>query len=111
MSLMTDLWKRYKTVARFDAAYWEGVVVGMIMERAFQRAQEKYGRVDRETINRTMESFRDEDFGGLMPKITYTPADHEGSFEGRIVQVKEDGTFLPRTHFYRPGKEKMKLLK
>jgi branched-chain amino acid transport system substrate-binding protein len=110
-ALMADLWKRYKTVTRFDAAYWEGVVVGMIMERAFQRAQEKSGKVDRETINMAMESFKDEDFGGLMPKITYTKTDHEGSFSGRIVQVKEDGSFLPQTHFYRPGKEKMKLLK
>ena len=111
MTLMRDMWKRYKTVDRFDAAYWEGVVVGMIMERAFQRAHEKYGKVDREMINMAMESFKDEDFGGLMPKITYTKTDHEGSFSGRIVQVKEDGTFAPRTHFYRPGKEKMKLLK
>jgi branched-chain amino acid transport system substrate-binding protein len=111
MTLMRDLWKRYKTVDRFDAAYWEGVVVGMIMERAFQRAHEKYGKVDRDTINMAMESFKDEDFGGLMPKITYTKTDHEGSFSGRIVQVKEDGTFVPRTHFYRPGMEKMKLLK
>jgi len=110
MTLMRDLWKRYKTVDRFDAAYWEGVVVGMIMERAFQRAHEKYGKVNRETINTAMESFKDEDFGGLMPKITYTKTDHEGSFSGRIVQVKEDGTFVPRTNFYHPGKEKMKLL-
>jgi len=111
MTLMRDLWKRYKTVDRFDAAYWEGVVVGMIMERAFQRAHEKYGKVNRVTINSAMESFKDEDFGGLMPKITYTKTDHEGSFSGRIVQVKEDGTFVPRTNFYHPGKEKMKLLK
>jgi dihydroorotate dehydrogenase len=58
-----------------------------------------------------MESFKDEDFGGLMPKITYSKTDHEGSFTGRIVQVKEDGTFIPRTNFYSPGREKMKLLK
>jgi branched-chain amino acid transport system substrate-binding protein len=111
MTLMRDLWKRYKTVDRFDASYWEGVVVGMIMERAFQRAHEKYGRIDRETVNTAMESFKDEDFGGLMPKITYTKTDHEGSFTGRIVQVKEDGTFIPLTNFYSPGREKMKLLK
>ncbi len=111
MALMRDLWKRYRTVDRFDAAYWEGVVVGMIMERAFQRAHEKYGKINRETINAAMESFQEEDFGGLMPKITYTKTDHEGSFSGRIVQVKEDGSFVPRTHFYRPGKEKLKLLK
>lgn len=111
MALMRDLWKRYKTVTRFDAAYWEGVVVGMIMERAFQRAHEKFGKVNRETVNAAMESFKDEDFGGLMPKITYTKTDHEGSFSGRIVQVKEDGTFIPRTSFYSPGRDKMKLLK
>ena len=111
MTLMRELWKRYKTVDRFDAAYWEGVVIGTIMERAFQRAHERYGKINRETINMAMESFKDEDFGGLMPKITYSKTDHEGSFTGRIVQVKEDGTFIPRTNFYSPGREKMKLLK
>ena len=111
MTLMRELWKRYKTVDRFDAAYWEGVVIGTIMERAFQRAHERYGKINRETINMAMESFKDEDFGGLMPKITYSKTNHEGSFTGRIVQVKEDGTFIPRTNFYSPGREKMKLLK
>ena len=111
MNVMSELWKRYRTVDRFDAAYWEGVVVGMIMERAFQRAQEKHGKINRETINRAMESFRDEDFGGLAPKVTYTKTNHEGSFKGRIVQVREDGTFVPLTNFYTPGKEKIKMLK
>lgn len=41
MNLMKELWKRFKTVEKFDASYWEGVVVGMIMERAFIRAYEK----------------------------------------------------------------------
>jgi len=111
MRIMTNLWKRYKTVNRFDASYWEGVAVGMIMERAFVRAQEKYGRIDRETINRAMESFRNEDFGGLLPKITYTTGYHEGSFKARIVQVHENGTYKPLTRFFTPGKEKPKLLR
>jgi branched-chain amino acid transport system substrate-binding protein len=111
MKIMADLWKRYKTVSRFDASYWEGVAVGMIMERAFVRAHEKYGRIDRETINRAMESFRNEDFGGLLPKITYTTGNHEGSFKARIVQVHENGTYKPLTRFFTPGKEKPKLLR
>ncbi|HOW57494.1 MAG TPA: ABC transporter substrate-binding protein, partial [Smithellaceae bacterium] len=41
IKIMEELWKRYKTVEKFDASYWEGVVVGMIMERAFLRAYEK----------------------------------------------------------------------
>ncbi|MCK7515463.1 MAG: hypothetical protein MZV70_73425 [Desulfobacterales bacterium] len=45
MKVMEELWKRYKTVDSFDTAYWEGVVVGMIMERAFIRAQEKFGQI------------------------------------------------------------------
>ncbi|HTZ38658.1 MAG TPA: ABC transporter substrate-binding protein, partial [Syntrophales bacterium] len=49
---LKTLWSKYKTVTRFDAAYWEGVVVAMIMERAALRAQEKHGKIDRETINR-----------------------------------------------------------
>jgi branched-chain amino acid transport system substrate-binding protein len=111
MKVMQDLWKRYRTVDRFDAAYWEGVAVGMIMERAFVRAQEKFHQVNRDTINRAMESFRNEDFGGLLPPVTYTKKDHGASFRARIVQVREDGTYVPLTYFYTPGKEKIRLLK
>jgi branched-chain amino acid transport system substrate-binding protein len=111
VEMLKTLWAKYKTVSRFDAAYWEGVVVAMIMERAALRAQEKYGKVDRETINRAMESFAHEDFGGIVPPITYTNTNHEGSFRGRIVQVREDGTFRPLTDFYTPGKEKIRHLK
>lgn len=108
---LKELWKRYKTVTRFDAAYWEGVVVGMIVERAALRAHQKHGKVDRETINRVMESFTNEDFGGIVPPVTYTKTSHEASFRGRIVQVREDGSFKPLTDFYTPGKEKIRHLK
>jgi len=111
IKLMEELWKRYKTVEKFDASYWEGVVVGMIMERAFERANAKYGKINSETINKALESFSDEDFGGLVPDITYTKTDHGASFKARIVEVHEDGTFTPLTNFYTPGKEKIKLLK
>lgn len=111
MDLMQDLWKRYKTVDKFDASYWEGVVVGMIMERAFIRAYEKNKVINPETINAAMESFKNEDFGGLVPKITYTKDDHSASFTARMVKVKEDGTFIPLTNFYVPGKDKIKMLR
>jgi len=111
IKVLKELWKRYKTVDRFDAAYWEGVVIGMIMERAFVRANEKYKEISRETINRAMESFREENFGGLVPNITYTSTDHGASFKARIVQVGEDGSFKPLTNFYSPGNEKIDLLK
>ena len=111
IKIMTDLWKRYKTVDRFDASYWEGVVVGMIMEKAFIRANQKYKQINRETINRAMESFRNEDFGGLIPNITYTANDHGASFKARIVKVREDGSFTPQTNFFDPLKDKIKLLK
>jgi branched-chain amino acid transport system substrate-binding protein len=111
VEMLKTLWAKYKTVSRFDAAYWEGVVVAMIMERAALRAQEKYGKVDRETINMAMESFANEDFGGIVPPVTYTKTSHEGSFRGRMVQVREDGTFKPLTDFYTPGKEKIRHLK
>jgi hypothetical protein len=81
------------------------------MERAFQRAYEKFGEIDSENINRAMESFRDEDFGGLMPNVTYTETNHEGSFEGRIVKVHEGNKYTPLTNFFTPGKESLKLLK
>ena len=111
MGLMKDLWKRYKTVDKFDASYWEGVVVGIIMERAFIRAYEKNKVVNPETINAAMESFKNENFGGLVPKITYTKDDHGASFTARMVKVKEDGTFIPLTNFYVPGKDKIKMLR
>lgn len=111
INVMKELWKRYKTVDKFDASYWEGVAIAMIMERAFQRANERFGEISPETINKAMESFRDEDFGGLVPKITYTKANHGASFKARIVQVHENGTYTPLTNFYVPGKEKIQLLK
>lgn len=111
IKIMNELWKRYKTVDKFDASYWEGVVVAMIMERAFVRAQQKFKTITRETINRAMESFRKESFGGLVPDITYTESDHSASFKARIVQIGEDGSFTPLTNFFVPGKEKIKILK
>ncbi len=110
IKIMEELWKRYKTVEKFDASYWEGVVVGMIMERAFLRAYEKSKNINPETINAAMESFRNEDFGGLVPKITYTKDDHGASFTARMVRVNEDGTYVPLTNFYVPGKDKIKIL-
>jgi len=111
IELMNELIKRYKTVDKFDNAYWEGVVVGSIMERAMIRAHEKSKAINSATINSAMESFNKEDFGGLIPAVTYTPANHEASFSGRMVSVNEDGTFTPLTNFYVPGKENVKLLK
>jgi branched-chain amino acid transport system substrate-binding protein len=111
IELMKELWKRYKTVSSFDASYWEGVIVGMIMERGFQRANEKFGKIDSETINQALQTFRNEDFGGLIPNVTYTDTDHSGSWKARIVKINEDGTYTPLTSFWGPGKEKVKILK
>ena len=111
MDVMKELWKRYKTVNSFDASYWEGVVVGMIMERAFIRAYEKSKVINPQTINAAMESMKNEDFGGLFPAVTYTKDNHEGSFTARMVRVKEDGTYSPLTNFYVPGKDKVQMIK
>ncbi len=111
MELIQELWKRYKTVSKFDTAYWEGVTIAAIMEKAFLRAHEKFGKVDSETINKALETFRDESFGGLVPNITYTETDHSASFTARIVKINEDQTFTPLTSFWKPGKEKVKILK
>jgi branched-chain amino acid transport system substrate-binding protein len=111
MAVMKELWKRYKTVKSFDASYWEGVAVGMIMERAFVRAYEKSKVINPATINAAMESFKNEDFGKLIPNVTYTRDNHEGSFTARMVNVSEDGTYIPLTNFYIPGKDKIKLIK
>ncbi len=109
--LLETLRQEYQTVTRFDVSYWEGVVVGSIMERAFQRAYERSAKIDGETINQAMESFRNEDFGGLMPNVTYTQTNHEASFRGRIVQVNEDATYTPLTTFFTPGKEKIQIVR
>ena len=110
MRLIEELWKRYKTVAKFDASYWEGVVIAMIMERAFERAHEKFGEINSVTINEALQTFRNEDFGGLVPNITYTKTDHSASWTARIVKINEDATYTPLTTFWAPGKEKVKLI-
>ena len=111
IKLLTDLWERYKTVDKFDTAYWEGVSVGAIMARAFQRAHDKFGKVNSETVNLGLETFQNEDFGGLVPNITYTDTDHSASFTARIVKINEDQTFTPLTKFWNPKKEKVTILK
>ena len=111
VELMEKVIKRYKTVSKYDTSTWEGMVIGMIMERAFQRALEKFGTINSETINQALETFHDEDFGGIVPNITYTKTDHGASWRARIVKVNEDATYTPVTGFWAPGKEKIKILK
>jgi branched-chain amino acid transport system substrate-binding protein len=108
VKLMMEVGK-YSRIKAFDTSYWEGVVVAMIMERAFQRSQENFKTIDRKSINKAMESFKDEDFGGLVPKTSYTKNNHEGSFVARIVQIHEDATYTPKTNFFIPGKEQIEL--
>ena len=82
----------------------------MIEERAAHRASGLYGKIDAENINKAMETFKDEDFGGLIPNTTYSKTDHQGSFKGRLVKINEDATYSPMTNFITPGKEKLKVL-
>ena len=110
ITILKELWTRYKNVDAFDASYWEGVVVAMVMERAFLRAKEKFGKITRDTVNSAMESFSNEPFGGLVPTITYTKNNHEASFTSRIVRVNEDGQFIPLTNFFVPGAGEIKLI-
>jgi ABC-type branched-subunit amino acid transport system substrate-binding protein len=110
MKVLEDMYKRYGTVDKFDASYWEGVAIAMIMERAFEKAHSQFGKIDSETINQALETFRDEDMGGIVPNITYTSTDHSASFKARIVQVREDATYTPVTKFWTPGKEKVQLV-
>ena len=109
--LLDDLKNRYKTVDKFDTSYWEGVVVAMIHERAIHRASGLYGKITPENINKAMETFQNEDFGGLVPYVSFSKDNHEGSFKGRIVQIHEDATYTPMTSFFVPGKEKPQVLK
>jgi len=114
--LLKELWDKYQLTAgggpyKFDCSYWEGVVIGSIMIRAFQRANEKFGKVDSQSVNAALETFRNEDFGGLIPNVTYTETDHGGSFMARIVKINEDQTFEPLTKFWNPAKEEVPILK
>jgi len=111
IEILQKLWDKYKTVTKFDTSYWEGVVVAMIMERGMQRASGLYGKINSETIDKALETFNNEDFGGLVPYVTYTKDNHEGCFKGRIVQIHEDATYTPVSSFYNPLKEKIKVLK
>ncbi len=111
VKLIEDLIERYKSVDKYDASYWVGVLVGLVTERALERAKDKYGKITPETVNKALESFKNEDFGGVVPKLTYSKTQHGGSFIGRIVQVHEDGTFIPLTNFFAPGKGELTILK
>lgn len=111
IKLYNTLVERYKSVSGFDTSYWEGVIIGMIIERALAKSQKMFGNADPESVNKALESFKDEDFGGLVPAITYTKDNHEGSFVARIVQIHEDGTYTPMTNFFVPGKGQMKVLR
>jgi len=98
---------RYKSVSGFHTAYWEGVSIAAIMARALQKAHETLGKIDGQTINLALETFEREDFGGLIPDITYTDANHSASFVTRMVRVNENGTFTPLTKFWNPKTEKV----
>lgn len=111
IKLYNELVNRYKSVAGFDTSYWEGVIIGMIMERALEKAQKMFGNTDPESVNKALESFRNEDFGGLIPPVTYTKENHEASFVARIVQIHEDATYSPMTNFFVPGKGQIKVLR
>jgi branched-chain amino acid transport system substrate-binding protein len=111
IEILQKLWAKYKSVDKFETSYWEGVVVAMIQERAAHRAAGLFKTINAANINKAMETFNNEDFGGLIPNTTYTKTNHEGSFKGRIVKINEDMTYEPMTDFYVPGKEKIKVLK
>jgi branched-chain amino acid transport system substrate-binding protein len=81
------------------------------MERAFERAYEKFGEINSTTVNQALETFNNEDFGGLVPNITYTKTDHSASWKSRIVKINEDQSFTPLTNFWAPGKEKVEIIK
>jgi len=111
IKVMAHLRKKYKSTDKFDTSTWEGVIIGMILERAFERAYVNFGKINADTINKALETFSNEDFGGLVPNITYTSADHSASWKARIVKVNEDATYTPVTNFWAPGKEKVKIIK
>ena len=85
--------------------------MGMTVERAMHRASGLFGRIEPETINKALETFQNEDFGGIVPYLTFNKDNHSGPFVARITQVNEDGTFTPLTNFFTPGKGEIKILR
>lgn len=108
--LIKMLVDRYKSVSGFNTAYWEGVSIAAIMARAIQKAHETLGKIDGSTVNLALETFEKEDFGELIPSVTYTDAHHSAFFVTRIVRVNENGTFTPLTKFWNPKTEKVTFL-
>ena len=110
INLIKMLMERYKSASGFHTAYWEGVSVAAIMARAIQRAHETLGKIDGPTVNLALETFENEDFGELIPNMTYTDTNHSASFVTRIVRVNENQTFTPLTKFWNPKTEKVTII-
>jgi len=110
INLIKILMDRYKSVSTFHTAYWEGVSIAAVMARALQRAHETLGKIDSETAGLALETFQSEDFGGLIPDITYTDTNHRASFVTRIARANKNGTFMPLTNFWNPKTEKVTIL-
>ena len=108
---MMKVVNKYKTADKYDTSTWEGIIIGMIIERGLQRAKEKFGEVNSQTINQALQTFRNEHFGGLVPDVTYTKTDHNASWITRVVRVNENATYTPVTSFWAPGREKITILK
>ncbi len=105
--LIKVLLDRYQSASGFRTAYWEGVAVAAIVARALHRAHEILGKIDVQTVNLALETFQKEDFGGLIPDVTYTDTKHNGSFVTRIVRFNRDHTLTPLTKFWNPKTEKV----
>lgn len=95
----------------YDTAYMEGFCLAAVTERVIRRAHERFGDVNRETVNKAMELFNNEDFGGLIPKVSFSKTDHAGIYQTRVVECREGNKVVPRTNFFTPGKGEMELLK
>ena len=79
---------------KFDASYWEGVVVGMIMERAFVRAQEKYKDQPRDH-QQGHGVFRERGFRRPDSAVSPIRQGSRGSFKARIVRVQKTDPYRP----------------
>jgi len=119
VELAEKLRKQYKGCDNFEFSYFLGVGIGMIMEKAFERASKQFGNINPETITKSLELFQNEEMGGVIPPVSYSSKQkdsyknpHEGSCKLRILRVNEKTkTFKPLTDFFVPGKERVKLLK
>ncbi|HEY7697915.1 MAG TPA: ABC transporter substrate-binding protein, partial [Vicinamibacteria bacterium] len=93
-----DLMKKYFPEKRFNRYSLYGYVFGKLVVEGLERA----GRdLTREKFVDAMESIRDWDSGGILPKVSFGKTDHHAQTAGFLCELA-NGKFEPRTDWIEP---------